>query len=341
LLSHQETATVRVPNRAGQFDENAPSITITRQEFERWTESILARVELPVHRALGDAGLKRSDIDEVILVGGAMRMPSVVARVETLFGKPPLRRINSDEVVALGAAIQAGLIACEARLDDLVVTDVAPFSLGIAISKRFGLEHRPGYYLPIISRNTTISVSKVETVSTIQPNQTELMVQIYQGEGRRIEDNLPLGESRVTGIPRGPAGQMVDIRFTYDLNGVLKVEVTVHATCEKFRHVIIKHVKGLTPVQIARVVKAVQALKTHPREEAPNRLLLRRAERLYDELSADARIMLDQLLDGFEEALELNDRAAIDRYREALTEFLDCNDPEQDSSNAEGEDASW
>src|SRR5262249_49504879 len=149
---------------------------------------------------------------------------SIVGRVTTLFGKAPLCRLNPDEVVALGAGIQAGLIAREASLDDLVVTDVAPFSLGVAISKKFGLEHRDGYYLPIISRNTTIPVSRVQEIATVHANQTEVKIQIYQGEGRRTEDNLLLGEFTVSGIPRGPAGQSVSVRFTYDLNGVLEVE---------------------------------------------------------------------------------------------------------------------
>src|SRR5262249_32816784 len=155
--------------------------------------------------------------------GGATRMPAVVDVVTGLLGKSPHSRLNPDEVVALGAAVQAGLIARDESVQDLVVTDVAPFTLGTSVSKQFGLEHRPGYFLPIINRNTTIPVSRVERVVTVSPNQTEVTVEIYQGESRRVEDNLLLGQFTVKGIPRGPAGQPVDIRFTYDLNGVLEV----------------------------------------------------------------------------------------------------------------------
>ncbi len=188
--------------------------------------------------------------------------------VVSLFGKESQRRLNPDEVVALGAAVQAGLNERAESVKDLVVTDVAPFTLGIEISKKFGVEQRPGYYMPIIDRNTTIPVSRVQTVSTIEPNQSEIIVKVFQGESRRVENNLSLGSFTVKNIPRGPAGQMVEIRFTYDLNGVLEVEATVVATKQKISHVFTKHAKGLKPDQIARAVSEMQKLKTHPREES-------------------------------------------------------------------------
>ncbi len=342
-LTRQDSALVRVPGDDGQFDDSGSIETITRDDFQRWTEHILARVELPIRRALGDAGLKRSDIDEVILVGGATRMPAVIDRVTALFGKPPLRRLNPDEVVALGAGIQAGLNAREASLDDLVVTDVAPFTLGIDISKRLGLEHRSGYFLPVINRNTTIPVSKVRRVVTVQPNQTSLKLTVFQGESRRVDGNLRLGEFEVANIPRGPAGQEVDVRFTYDLNGVLEVEATVVATKETFTKVITRHARGLSAEQVARAVAAMQAIKTHPREEAINRFLLRRADRVFGELSLEEREVLSTILDGFESALELGDPEVIGRHRAALEEFLDQQDSGFGSGDDEGdsEHESW
>jgi molecular chaperone HscC len=342
LLTRQDSATVRVPARSGEIEADARIETVTRDDFRRWTDHLMGRIELPIRRALGDAGLSRADIQEVILVGGATRMPRVIERVSDLFGKPPLCGINPDEVVALGAAVQAGLIAREVSLDDLVVTDVAPFSLGINICKTFGHERREGYFLPIIDRNTTIPVSRVQTVGTVSANQIELKVEIYQGEGRRVEDNLRIGQFEVTGIPRGPAGQSVEVRFTYDLNGVLEVEATVAATKRKFTHVITRHAKGLSPDAIAKAVRAMEALKTRPREEAANRYLLRRAERLFGEIGADERTTLGELLDGFEAALELGDVPAIERHREVLQNYLDSIDPQADDEEREGPtDASW
>src|SRR5262249_38559386 len=152
--------------------------------------------------------------------------------------------------------------------------------------------------------NTTIPISRLECVSTVEPNQTEMVIKIYQGEGRRTENNLFLGEFSVKGIPRGPAGQSVDIRFTYDLNGVLEVEATVVETQQKFLHVVAKHARGLTPDQVKKAVSDMAKLKTHPREETGTRFLLKRAERVFQELSLEQRDYLSKLLDGFEATLE-------------------------------------
>lgn len=331
-LSRQETAPVRVPGRKGELAENGPEVAVSRAQFQGWTEHILARVEMPIRRVLGDTNLKRHDLDEVILVGGATRMPAVIDWVTSYFGKSPQRRLNPDEVVALGAAVQAGLVARQEAVKELVVTDVAPFTLGIETTKQLGSERRDGYFMPIIHRNTTIPVSRVERVSTVYANQTTITVKIYQGESRRVDGNLLLGEFDVTGIPRGPAGQEVDIRFTYDLNGVLEVEATVVQTRQKFSHVVARHAKGLSAEQIRRAVQEMAQLKSHPREETTNRFLLRRAERLYQELPREARDTLGELLDGFEAALGMGEAEAIARHREALEQFLDRFDRGADES---------
>jgi molecular chaperone HscC len=322
-LSRSEQTEVRAVDRDGGMPDDAPSVTVTREQFEQWIEHILARIELPIRRGLGDAGLKRSEIDEVILVGGATRMPAVVRRVTELFGKSPRCRIDPDEVVAMGAAVQAGLIDRNEQLDDLVVTDVAPFTLGYEVARRVGLEHRSGYFSPVIDRNTTIPVSRVQRVQTVLANQTTIGVGVYQGESRMVKDNLLLGEFDVSGIPRGPAGQDVDIRFTYDLNGVLEVEATVVETGRKAGMVITRHAKGLSEKEIARAVEVMQAIKTHPREETANRFLIKRAERVYRELPMLQRQILGEAIEGFETAMEMQEKDLVQRHHEALSELLD------------------
>jgi molecular chaperone HscC len=213
-----------------------------------------------------------------------------------------------------------------AQVDDLVVTDVAPFTLGVEISRDVGGVQREGYFLPVIHRNTTIPVSRVERVGTCEANQTHIRIRIYQGEARTTKDNLLLGDFEVSGIPRGPAGQPVDIRFTYDINGVLEVEATIVETKQKASHVVTRHAQTLSETEIRLALEAMQALKAHPREDAVNRLLLRRAERLYQELPMRERQLLDSLLAGFEEVLELRDAEAIDRYREELQAFVSTYD---------------
>jgi molecular chaperone HscC len=335
LLSKEDSAGVRVPDAAGDFPAGS-DMAVTREQLETWVNPTLARIELPIRRALADARLTRDRIDEVILVGGATRMPLVVRRVKELFGKDPHQRLNPDEVVALGAAVQAGLVGRASAVEDLVVTDVSPFTLGIAVSKDFGAEVQEGFFDPVIDRNTTIPVSRVRRYSTIHANQTAITVRVFQGESRRTADNTPLGEFDVKGIPPGPAGQPVDIRFTYDLNGVLEVEATVVATKKTVSHVIARHARGLTEEQIRRAVRDMEKLKTHPREEAVNRFLLARAERVYKELSADLRRTLGELIDGFERALEAREAEKTDAHRGALEQFLSAFDPTADDA---GEDA--
>lgn len=337
LLSREESATVRVPNDDGEFAGSDADVAIARGQLEKWIAPILARIELPVRRVMGDAKLTRDQLDEVILVGGATRMPLVVQRVTELLGKDPRRRLNPDEVVALGAAVQAGLVGKAAAVEDLVVTDVAPFTLGVAISKQFGSDLRDGYFDPVIDRNTTIPVSRMKRYSTLFPNQTTIEIRIFQGESRRVEENLLLGEFEVRGIPPGPAGQSVDIRFTYDLNGVLEVEATIVATKKTITHVIARHAHGLTEEQIKRAVREMEKLKAHPRDEETNRFLLLRAERVYKELPTELRQALGMILDGFEASLEARDAAAIARHREELERFLTLYDPSLDEPTGDKE----
>jgi molecular chaperone HscC len=334
-LSTQESATVRVPDRKGNFADDGESVAVSRVQMEAWVVPTLNRIELPIRRVLGDAQLGRDQVHEVILVGGATRMPLVIRRVTELMGKPPQCRLNPDEVVAMGAAVQAGLVGRSESVEDLVVTDVAPFTLGVEISKEFGHEMRTGYFLPVIDRNTTIPASRVQRVGTITPNQTTVRVRIYQGEARRVDDNLCLGEFELTGIPPGPAGQSVDIRFTYDLNGVLEVEAVVVTTGKKVSHVITRHTRNLTPEQIRRAVRDMEKLKVHPREEEENRFLLLRAERLYQELDKFGREQLSDLLDGFESALTSQDPEQVGASRSALQIFLSQHDGESEGDGDE------
>jgi molecular chaperone HscC len=328
-LSREEAAVVRVPDAGGDLAAGR-DVTVVRDQLDAWVGLILSRIELPIRRALADAKLTRDKITEVILVGGATRMPVVVRRVNEMFGKEPHRRLNPDEVVALGAAVQAGLVGRNAAVDEMVVTDVSPFTLGVGISKEFGGDLRDGYFSPVIERNSTIPVSRVKQYGTILPNQRAIVLKVYQGEGRRVEDNLLLGEFEVSGIPPGPPGQAVDVRFTYDLNGVLEIEATVVATKRTFTHVIAKHAKGLSEDQIRRAVRDMEKLKTHPRDEAANRYLITRAERVYKELPADLRRLLGDLMDGFEAGLESRDPEVIARHRAFLEEFLSHHDPAGD-----------
>ena len=191
---------------------------------------------------------------------------------------------------------------------------------------------RGGYFLPIINRNSVIPCSRSHQLSTISPNQAEVILEIFQGESRRVEDNVQLGELIVRGIPRGPAGQVIDVRFTYDANGVLDIETTVEKTGKKANLVITRHASNLSKRQLEQAIAAMQKLKIHPREESQNRLLLKRAERVYAELPSMLRDQLSQIMDYFESALDEQDRDAIESGRNQLEIFLAAHDPFDDST---------
>lgn len=332
-LTLLETAVIRIPNDQGEFAECPHTVEITRAQFELWTEPILRRIEMPIRRALGDAQIQKNAIHDVLLVGGATRMPCVKKRALEIFARDPRVGLNPDEAVALGASVQAALIDRATALEDLVVTDVAPFTLGIEVSHTLAGTHRSGYFLPIIHRNTTIPTSRVKRIETVYPNQAHIKIRVFQGENRRVDENVNLGELKLDEIPLGPAGQEVDVRFTYDLNGVLEVEATIVATGRKINHVITKLTHGLAPEDIQKAVLELQLLKTHPREEARHQHLLRWAERMFRELPVRERQHLELLLTGFEDALEMQEPQLIEQHRAELQGFLEtlCGEIGEDS----------
>lgn len=348
-ISSQNNAIVRIPHEDGTFDDEITSensFTVWREQFEDWSKALLGRLEKPICRVLSDAEWNASSVDEVILVGGSTRMPMVRNLMTEMFGFEPQCRLNPDEVVALGAAIQGGLFENNKALEDMAVTDIAPFTLGVEVSKEFGHEFKPGYMLPIIHRNRKIPSSQVKRVSTVFPNQKEISVRVYQGEGRKVEQCTFLGEFTVKDLPGGDEGQEIDIRFSYDLNGVLEVEATVVATNQKTQFVITSNTRGLTQEEIDASIERLRQLKPTPREQARWTALLKRAEREYAEASDRHRSILNQLIDLFESALLENDKQQIEKYARHLEFYLDqigdpanCdNDGEDDGGESDDDD---
>jgi molecular chaperone HscC len=315
-LTSAEEATVRVPDAQGNLGDDR--VALTRTTLAARARDLLERLGRPLDRALRDGGATPAQVDEVLLVGGATRMKLVVDFVRERLGKEPRCTIDPDEVVALGAAVQAGLIADDKALEDVVLTDVCPFTLGVEVVKRFGDRLHDGYFLPVIHRNTTIPVSREEVVSTVRPNQSTVNVRIYQGEARKVEGNLLLGELQVNGIPPGPEGQPVLLRFTYDQNGLLEVEAVVPGSGQRFQTVITNNVKGLSDAGVKKALAALQALKFYPRDDVDNQALLRFGERVVGEVPAFERDALEGTLDAFETAMSEGDRERFQAAREAL-----------------------
>jgi molecular chaperone HscC len=281
---------------------------VSREEAEEAWRDLLLRVRGPVQRALSDASLSGAKIDEVLLVGGSSRMPCVARFAAQIFGRLPQRGLPPDEAVAMGAAVQAALKAGDAAVDDMVVTDVAPFTLGLAVSEDIGAQYVHGIFSPILDRGTVIPASRVKRFHTMRDNQTHIRLEVFQGEHSLCRDNTKLGEYSMDGVPPAPAGeQAIDVRFTYDPNGILDVDMTLVSTGKAASFVIERTPGRLSPEQLAEARKANARLKIHPRELLPNAAALTRAEALYVELIGGERERLGQLITAFRAALEGQD----------------------------------
>ena len=321
-LTSAETTTIKLPDADGSLPDDGPTVTIHRSDFSRLITPLLQRLKQPVMKALRDGQRSNAEIGDVILVGGATRMPAVQQFVLETFQTTPLCKFNPDEVVALGAAVQAALIANDRAVDDLVMTDVCPFTLGVDTAKTFGDEIKSGYFTPIIHRNTTIPVSKEHLFSTTHPNQRQVEIHVYQGEHRRVENNIKIGELYVPGIPPGPAGQAIFIRFTYDLNGILEVEAYLPNSSNKFRAVLTQNAARLSPNELREAVQKLQSLKYYPREDLANQRLLRFCERLVGEVSPFQRPQLEEAIDSFEQAFGTGDAEQVKFAQQGLLEVL-------------------
>ncbi|TPV93666.1 MAG: molecular chaperone HscC, partial [Myxococcales bacterium FL481] len=254
-------------------------LTVQRTEFEQACAQLIHRIEICIRRALDDAKRSPNEIDEVLLVGGATRMPLVARLATTMFGRLPNRSLPPDEAVALGAAVQAAIKHDEDAVEDLVVTDIAPFSLGVDTSERLAHHHIEGVFSPIIDRGTVLPTSRSRLYSTMVDGQVHIEFGVYQGEHSLCSRNTKLGVVRVDGVPPGPAGtQHVEARFTYDLNGLLEVDVTVLDTGVTQTALLGQAQRTMSKTELARARESLQRLKFHPRDALPNTRALARAE---------------------------------------------------------------
>lgn len=300
--------------------------TLSRADFEAASTELLQRLRRPIERALGDAQLDTGALAEVVLVGGATRMPMVRQLVTRLFQRLPLRNLDPDLAIAMGAGVQAGLKARDAALDDVVLTDVMPYSLGIVAATHVGERMVNDRFSPIIERNTPVPVSRVEQYHTLVDGQRQILIDVRQGESPVGSENLGLGklEIPVTPAPAGQAG--VEVRFTYDANGLLEVEA--RETPGGQRHELIIESQGarLSAAEIAATRERLQALKRHPRDEQDNRYLIERAKRLFEDRLGNDRAMLQDWLAQFEAALQTQDARAIRAARQQFKDALDSID---------------
>jgi len=321
-LFEGDGAQIRIPDVQGKYNENPPHVELNRADFAKLVDPLVKRLARPISKAIRDSRQPVEQFSDVILVGGATRMLPLREFVRTFFSREPLCKFNPDEVVALGAAVQAALIRDDRAVSDIVMTDICPFTLGVEVSKEFGRTFSNGYFLPVIHRNTTIPVSREQVVQTVHPNQAEIRLAVYQGDARKVKDNLFLGELSVRGIPAGPSGQPVHVRFTYDLNGILEVEALIPETGKRFSTVLTNHAKNLSKSELQSAVKLMQKLKFYPRDDAQNRHLVLYAERIVGEVSPFQRDELEGAIDAFEQSMSSGEREYFEQARGGLLTIL-------------------
>ncbi|MCA9592817.1 MAG: Hsp70 family protein [Myxococcales bacterium] len=316
-LSTDDAARIALPALGARRQD--VEIELRLDDVEPAFEPLLARMTTPIRRALSDAAVDPKQIDEVLLVGGATRMPSVAALAARLFGRLPSRALPPDEAVALGAAVQMALKAGNEAVEDMVVTDVAPFTLGIAVSQSIGMHDVGGLFAPILERGTVLPASREREFSTMADGQRMIAVEVYQGEHSLCKDNEKLGTYQVKGIPAGPAGkETISVRFSYDMNGLLEVDTTITSTGKTASMTLDRSKNRLTEEQVAEAKKRLKGLKFHPRDALPNTTALSRAEVLHAELTGVEREILRDAMNHFRAALELQDAKQISFAREML-----------------------
>jgi molecular chaperone DnaK len=309
-LSFQATADINLPFITA--DANGPkhlSLSITRAQFEKLTDVLFERCRGPVLRALEDAKLKPSDIDEVVMVGGSTRMPRVQQIVKDIFGKEPHKGVNPDEVVAIGAAIQGAVLTGDVK--DLLLLDVTPLSLG--------LETKGGVMTVLVPRNTTIPTEKKETFTTADDNQTAVTIKVYQGERPMAGDNRLLGEFNLEGIPPARMGTpQIEVSFNLDANGILAVSARDKGT-GKEQKITIQSSGGLNKDEIEKMKRDAEA---HAAEDKKRRDLAEARN------SAEQRVyQLEKLLEENKDKLSEGDRTALQAAIAKVNEAKGGDDP--------------
>lgn len=304
-----------------EMEELKGSMALTGQQLIEQAKTLFGRMRTPLLRALKDSGISLEELQAVVPVGGSCKMPVVRQYLNHLLGQKLANPGSPDTVVALGAGMYAAMKERQAGLREMVLTDICPFTLGVGVHNP--AEEENLLMSPIIERNSALPTSKVEHYYTVSDNQSQLRIQVFQGEAMYCKENQKLGELNLM-IPPAPAGKEgAAVRFTYDINGILEVEATSLSTNQTISTVLVGKGSGLTEEQAKQRLTELEKLKIHPREQEENRLLLAKGERLWEEALGEDREKIAQVVQMFGQALASQEQGRIVRARARVKEILE------------------
>lgn len=294
------------------------TISLMKSDLQSIWQSSLEKLSAPLKQALRDANLSPDDVDNLIFVGGATKLPEVQQIAARLLGRFGSSHLDPDLVVCMGAAIQAGCRLRDMDLKEIILTDVCPYSLGISAIRN----DQSGVFCAIIERNTVVPTSRVERFFSVYDNQKKIDVSIYQGERLWAKDNVFIDKLEVD-IPASPAGrEAVDVRFSYDINGLLDVDVTVVSTGQQIQKIIDQTPTGLSEEEKQQSLLRLSGLKEHPRDSLPNITLLEKLHSAYEQSLKDTREYIGELIFHFTEVLDSQDENNIRKVRDKVEKAL-------------------
>ena len=296
------------------------TVSLTQEKLVEISAKIFSRMKKPIRQVLNDCEFRLEDISKIVLVGGSSKMTVVSMYLYYLLQKDLFTSGDSDETVALGLGYYAGMKSRNEDIRDLVMTDICPFSLGVDTHNESDIANP--YFSPIISRNSVLPISKWDYYTTVRNNQREIELNIYQGDEYYAKNNIHLGKMTVKVKPRPAGEEKIKVRFTYDINGILDVDVEVESTRMTYQKTIVNKELGLSDKELQKQMEKLAELKKDPKSKEENQYLITLANALYRETSGDVRNYIAGIIDYFDRVLSEGNEAKIEHIRKRLMVVL-------------------